>query len=507
MQAETLANGNAEHSQLTPGAGKSRVGGNRTQNSRLSHEHRELLHARNLTDKTIELAGLWSGSPEDVRHVLGFNPNNTSGLIIPFFDPQTSKIRYHRVRCDTPPVIGGKPARYLSQKGAGNFLYFPPELNYAAQLRDTDGILYWTESEFKTLVGWQDGLLIVGSIGVWGWKGKGLDGHSKPIADLDLITWLDRTLAIVFDSDVVLNVEVQRARQALGKEAYRRGVEAAYGINLPGGANGDKVGWDDYRASHSLSDFFDLPPILLPPTDLPLFTEPISHLLSGPEELIEWGIVGILPLGASGWRIAGPKVGKSWDMLEEEYCLATAQSVFGHFSVPRKRKVLMIEEEDPKRRIQRRLKRIIHAHGGIQPSDEFFRYSVKKGVRLDDAKWQEVLEWEIRSFRPDFVYLDVFNRLHSKDINDAEAMGKIVLFLDELNRKYECAFILLHHTRKNSAVGMIMMRFLAHERLEGSRKPPCFCQEPKKKAFCASKQPSKTSLKMGLSNQSFSFSW
>ena len=166
---------------------------------------------------------------------------------------------------------------------------------------------------------------------------------------------------------------------------------------------------------------------------------------------------------ASGWRIAGPKVGKSWDMLEEAYCLATAQPVFGHFAVPRKFKVLVIEEEDPKRRIQRCLKRIIHGHGGLHPSDEFFRVSVKKGVRLDDPKWQEVIAWEIRSFRPDFIYADVFNRLHSKNINDAEEMSKIVLFLDEMNREYGCAFELLHHTRKNSAGGD------DHDEIIGSR--------------------------------------
>jgi hypothetical protein len=168
-------------------------------------------------------------------------------------------------------------------------------------------------------------------------------------------------------------------------------------------------------------------------------------------------------VGAHGWRIAGPKVGKSWDMLEEAYCLATGQAVYGHFTVPQRRKVVIIEEEDPRRRIQRRLRRIIHAHGGIPPDDEWFRYAVKTGVRLDDPQWQEVIAWEIRTFRPEFVYLDVFMRLHAQDINDQVAMTKLVLFLDDLSREYGCTFVILHHTRKNAGGGD------DHDEILGSR--------------------------------------
>jgi hypothetical protein len=73
---------------------------------------------------------------------------------------------------------------------------------------------------------------------------------------------------------------------------------------------------------------------------------------------------------------------------------------------------------------------------------------VKKGVRLDDPAWQEVLDWEVRTFRPEFLYLDVFTRLHTSDINDQVAMTKIISFLDSLNREYDCAVEVLHHNRK-----------------------------------------------------------
>ncbi|MBI5198325.1 MAG: AAA family ATPase, partial [Nitrospirae bacterium] len=123
----------------------------------------------------------------------------------------------------------------------------------------------------------------------------------------------------------------------------------------------------------------------------------------------------------------------------------------------------ILEEEDNRRRLIRRLKRVIHAHGGAWPDDAYLRISVKAGLRIDDPKWREVLEWEISNFRPEFCYLDVFNRLHSKDINDASEMTEIILFLDRLAREYQVTFIILHHTRKMTGMGD------SHDEIIGSR--------------------------------------
>lgn len=448
----------------------------------LTPYHRDLLHARGLTDETIALARLWSGSPEAVRHALGYNPNSSSGLMIPYFHPLTGELRYHRVRMDTPPIIDGKPAKYLAPRGKGNLLYFVPDARCAQILQDTTELLYFTEAPFKALAAWQRGFYAVAANGVWGWRGQGLDRQSRPIPDLDLIAWKDQNWMVVFDSDVVLNIEVQRARQALGKEMYRRGAAAAYGVNLPS-LNGATVGWDDYFVSHTAEEFSDLPVFSLPPTDLPPFTVPISALLDGPPERIEWAIEGLQPIGASGWRIADPKTGKSWSMLEEGYCLTMGKPVYGHFAVPRPRKVLIIEEEDSKRRLQRRLRRIIHAHGGVAPSDELFRCSVKKGVRLDEPQWQEVIEWEIRQFRPELVFLDVFTRLHAKDINDAQDMSAIVRFLDTLSCEYGCAFVTLHHPRKNSAGGDAYNEILGSRVLGGFGEATLFFSKTKEKGL------------------------
>ena len=209
-----------------------------------------------------------------------------------------------------------------------------------------------------------------------------------------------------------------------------------WAINLPPAADGSKQGFDDFVAACGIEAFHALDVFELPQTDIPPFTIGISEFLEGPEPPLAWGIKGLQPVGANGFRIADPKTGKSWLMLEEAYSMSTGQDLFNYFKVPSRRKVLLIEEEDHSRRVKRRLERIIRAHGGVRPSDEYFRISVKKGLRLDDNKWREVLEWEIQNFRPEFVYLDVWNRLHSKDINSAEEMSGIILFLDQLSREH-----------------------------------------------------------------------
>jgi len=144
--------------------------------SRLSLLHIEALQKRGLTNATIDASGFRSLTAEEVLAVLKFNPNRSAGLGIPFLHPVTGETRLVRVRPNIAPVIDGKPAKYLSPKGAGNLLYFPP--GCADRLKDPTEPLYITEGEFKTLATWQAGLLTVGAIGVWGWRGKGLRPRS-----------------------------------------------------------------------------------------------------------------------------------------------------------------------------------------------------------------------------------------------------------------------------------------------------------------------------------------
>src|SRR5262245_19329232 len=125
--------------------------------------------------------------------------------MIPHFHPLTGELRYTRVRMDNPPIIDGKPAKYLSPRGKGNVVFFVPAPVCARLRQDTGEVLYFTEAPLKALAAWQHGFFAVAANGVWGWRGQGLDRKSAPIADLDLIAWKDQSWMIVYDSDVALN--------------------------------------------------------------------------------------------------------------------------------------------------------------------------------------------------------------------------------------------------------------------------------------------------------------
>jgi hypothetical protein len=142
---------------------------NSTHHSRLIDDHQRQMERRGLKLETVEAARLWSASAHQVAELLGFNPKS-GGIVIPYFHPLTGQVVLNRVRPDRPPIINGKAAKYLSPRGAGNHLYFPPDAK--EWIGDPSVSIGFTEGEFKTLWAYQVGMRYVGLIGVWGSRGK-----------------------------------------------------------------------------------------------------------------------------------------------------------------------------------------------------------------------------------------------------------------------------------------------------------------------------------------------
>lgn len=204
-----------------------------------------------------------------------------------------------------------------------------------------------------------------------------------------------------------------------------------------------------------------LPTPEAPPPDV--FTRPISELLAMPEEEPDWMVDQLFTVGSNGWVAAEPKVGKSWVVLELAYALSTASPFLGQFAVKQPRVVLYVQEEDSLQRVLRRLKRIIKGDATRRdPPDEYFRWSVRAGFRLDNLAWLEKLRLEIETYKAEVVILDVFNRLHGSDENKQAEMTMILNNLTRLTQDYGCSFIIVHHNRKpqqgNEARGNQMMR-------------------------------------------------
>jgi AAA domain/Domain of unknown function (DUF3854) len=419
----------------------------------LSARHREMLLHRGLTDATIEAAGFRSLTSEEVLAVLKFNPNKSPGLGIPFLHPTTGETRLIRVRSDIAPMINGKPAKYLSPKGSGNLLYFHPDC--AERLKDPTEPLYLTEGEFKALAAWQAGLLALGLIGVWGWRAKGLNRHSQAIPDLDLITWQGRTVVIVFDSDVAINPEVQRARQALAREAYRRGAGVVYTIALPA-PDGVKVGWDNYLLAPGLESFLDLDmeeiPSPYPKVKVWTLAELRATNLERPAPIVPgWGIrrAGKVIITGAGGR------GKTTLLLQLACGYAAERPLLGHLQLTvhgGPHRVLLYMAEDPLAETRFRLLHQIEELGygpEVERCIHLLEFGDRRPPLLTDEWALQVLAEQIRRHHVTIAILDPLVTLHDRDENSNPQMRAILDTVSPIGEETGCVFMLAHHEPKS----------------------------------------------------------
>lgn len=208
----------------------------------LAHFAASGLEAAHLDAMNIEYmpAGAAKGIPVDCAR-------------IPYFDLHGARIDFHRDRllADFTPDGEAKPLRYKQPAGMAPRLYFPPlpPTSWAEIAADVSVPLIVTEGEKKTACACVNGFATIGIGGVWSWKSGG-----EPIADLDLVEWMGRSVCIVFDSDAAQNPKVAAARAALAAELKSRGALVRI-ADLP--SNEDKKnGLDDYlvaRGAESLT--------------------------------------------------------------------------------------------------------------------------------------------------------------------------------------------------------------------------------------------------------------
>lgn len=221
-------------------------------------EHREYLQSRGVSLEFAKQAGAFSLPPDEISKIMTFCGWSDWGavnsiLVFPYRSSNGDEIP-PRFRL-FPPIKtkNGKSAKFLQVKGAGNHLYLPPGVDLKG-----DGLLHITEGEVKALAATEKGFPTIGLGGVWSFRKKGENGESKAISDLDLFKWDSREVCIVFDSDTATNIDVHQAEQALGEELTGRGAKVAI-IRLPMGANGEKLGLDDYLAKFGPEAFAALP--------------------------------------------------------------------------------------------------------------------------------------------------------------------------------------------------------------------------------------------------------
>jgi putative DNA primase/helicase len=195
-----------------------------------------------LTDETIQAAGIYTVSPDEIGKKLGGLANGVvSALAFPY--PGHDGFERYKVWREE----GQTGPKYLQKSGTPNHLYLLPCVDLAG-----DSPLIISEGEKKALALWQAGFKVVGLSGVWNWCQKG-EGYkklkeSRPIPDLDRVAWC-RPVTIIFDSDGHNNPMVRLAAFRLARELAKREAEVAI-LFLPVDPKGEKIGADDFLVAH-----------------------------------------------------------------------------------------------------------------------------------------------------------------------------------------------------------------------------------------------------------------
>lgn len=207
-----------------------------------------------ITPELVEQAHLFRVDTHEGARLVGREGRggDYAGIAFTYFWPGDEQPREYRVRRDRPE-LEQKPdgtmkerGKYLSPPGRGNLFYIPlgtpPEY-----LTDPTVRVVFTEGEKKALALYRlfiergERVLVIALPGVWNWRGtvgkasdeKGVRRDVKGvISDFSRVTWQDRAVYVVFDSNVATNDSVRAARRELAKELRRRGA-TVFLVDLP----------------------------------------------------------------------------------------------------------------------------------------------------------------------------------------------------------------------------------------------------------------------------------
>jgi hypothetical protein len=215
-----------------------------------------------------------------------------------------------------------------------------------------------------------------------------------------------------------------------------------------------KVGLDDFLVTHGRAAFDalpDVPMLVAAPLKIMGMGAFLAQTFSDSEPYIE----GILSDDGGGWLGGEEKTGKTWWMEAEATSLALAKPLAGRFMVLQRRRALILEEEDSPRRTHRRVRAVLCGHGvdpddpGVQSDlDAWLRISVWSGFSLDNPRLVAELDAAIQDFRPAVVYIDCLRKVTLKNLNHADEAGVLLAILDDLRRRHNVVFRLVHHYRK-----------------------------------------------------------
>jgi len=161
----------------------------------------------------------------------------------------------------------------------------------------------------------------------------------------------------------------------------------------------------------------------------------------------KWLIKSVWARAAVGIIGGAPKCCKSWFGLDIAVSVASGTPCLDRFAVENKGPVLVFLAEDAICTVRSRIDAICdHRRLDIQELD---LYAITApALRLDLSEDQNRLKSTLEDLRPRLLLLDPLVRMHRLDENSASDISKLLGFLRELQRSYDCAIVLVHHASK-----------------------------------------------------------
>jgi hypothetical protein len=163
-----------------------------------------------------------------------------------------------------------------------------------------------------------------------------------------------------------------------------------------------------------------------------------------------WLFEGLWAESAVGVIGGSPKSCKSWLGLEMATSLASGRPCLDVYEVERPGRVLIYMAEDAAPVVRYRLTALCH-HRKLDLAALPIYVITADVLRLDHAADQRRLRLTIEQLEPRMVLLDPLVRLHRIDENSAGEVSALLAYFRELQRVYDTAVVLVHHSRKNGS--------------------------------------------------------
>jgi hypothetical protein len=154
-----------------------------------------------------------------------------------------------------------------------------------------------------------------------------------------------------------------------------------------------------------------------------------------------WGRSAVGILGGSA------KVGKSWLGLDLALSVASGTPALGRFPVVEPGTALVYVAVDALPQVRARIVSLC-AHRGVDLEGLDLAVITAPVLRLDTERDQARLRALLARLRPRVLLLDPLVRLHALDENSSHEIAGLLGYFRELQRTFDTAVILAHHTSK-----------------------------------------------------------